>query len=231
MMNSITLKRWLKILLGKDLLILPQVNCPTLKYGRDEYDWTFCPVSINKDSIVYSFGVGHDISFDLALIKTFGLKVFAFDPTPKSVAWLKTQSLPSEFQYYPLGLSDHDGTMEFFESGGEQAVSYTEVKSNGQDDHNRPVHLQVCKLSTICSTLRHDHIDILKLDIEGSEYRVIPDILQSNIHVDQILVEFHHWFREIKVAQTRELIKIMNRRGYMIFNISTNGYEYSFIRK
>jgi FkbM family methyltransferase len=230
-MNLIILKRWVKVLLGRDLFMMPQVNCPKIHYGNKEYDWTFCPVGINRESIVYSFGIGRDISFDLALIENFGLKVFAFDPTPKSVAWLESQKLPSEFQYFPLGLSDHDGVMEFFETGGEEAVSFTELKLGEQWDGQQPVFLNVCNLPTICAMLKHDHIDILKLDIEGSEYRVIPDLLQSKIHIDQILVEFHHRFKEIKVAKTRELIKIMNHHGYLIFDISTSGYEYSFIKR
>jgi FkbM family methyltransferase len=229
-MNLIILKRWVKVLLGRDLFIMPQVDFPKLHYGRKDYDWTFCPVQINKNSIVYSFGIGRDISFDLALIENFGLKVFAFDPTPKSIAWLESQKLPSEFQYFPLGLSDHDGTMEFFETDGEHAVSYTELKLEDKKVRQQPIFLQVCKLLTICSMLNHDHIDILKLDIEGSEYRVLPDLLQSNIQVDQILVEFHHRFKEIKVAKTRQLIEILNLYGYKIFDISTSGYEYSFIK-
>jgi FkbM family methyltransferase len=230
-MNLMILKRWAKVLLGRDLLIMPQVDCPKLHYGRKDYDWTFCPVELNKDSIVYSFGVGRDISFDLALIDNFGLNVFAFDPTPKSNAWVKSQILPAEFHYFKLGLSDHDGRMEFFETGGDEAVSYTELNLSNESGDRKHVSLEVCRLSTIASKLNHNHIDILKLDIEGSEYRVLPDILQSDIHIGQILVEFHHRFRQIKATKTRQLIKLMNHHRYWIFFVSTNGYEYSFIRK
>lgn len=230
-MNFSILKRWVKVLIGRDIFVIPQVDCPKLHFGRKDYDWTFCPVEINKDSIVYSFGIGRDISFDLALIENFGLRVFAFDPTPKSVAWLESQILPPEFRYFPLGLSDQDGIMKFFETNGDKTVSYTELELGDQKNGKQPVVLNVCKLSTICAMLQHDHIDILKLDIEGSEYRVIPDILQSSIQIDQILVEFHHRFKEIKVTKTGELIKMMNRHGYLIFDISTSGYEYSFIKR
>jgi FkbM family methyltransferase len=229
-MDLTILKRYIKVLLGRDLFMKTQVKCPKLHYGKKEYDWTFCPIGLDKDSIVYSFGVGRDISFDLALIGNFGLRVFAFDPTPKSLAWLKTQILPPQFQYYPWGLSDHDGIMNFFETGGEQTVSYTELKVNDTGIDQNPVSLDVYKLSTICSLLNHNRVDILKLDIEGSEYRAIPDILFSNIYVGQILVEFHHRFKEVGVSKTRELIKALNCYGYSIFDVSKGGYEYSFIK-
>ena len=45
--------------------------------------------SIEKSSIVYSIGIGEDISFDIELMDTYGCNIFAFDPTPKSVLWVK----------------------------------------------------------------------------------------------------------------------------------------------
>jgi FkbM family methyltransferase len=230
-MNLAILKKWLKVKLGKDLYVQNQMDCPKLHYGEKDYDWTFCPVSLDTTSIVYSFGIGRNISFDLALIENFGVNVYAFDPTPKSLSWLEHQDLPTKFLYYPWGLSDYDGTMDFHELGGEQAVSYTGYQPSSPIKQARPLALEVLKFSTICSRLGHDHIHLLKMDIEGSEYRAIPDILNSSILVDQILVEFHHRFDGISVRQTSELIEILNAHGYYLFNVPPNGYEYSFLRK
>jgi hypothetical protein len=36
---------------------------------------------LDSNSIVYSFGLGADISFDKELIRRFNLSVFGFDPT------------------------------------------------------------------------------------------------------------------------------------------------------
>src|SRR5713101_7131829 len=46
---------------------------------------------IEPDPIVYSLGVGEDISFDLALIQQFGVTIHAFDPTPRVREWLASQ--------------------------------------------------------------------------------------------------------------------------------------------
>jgi len=40
----------------------------------------------------------------------------------------------------------------------------------------------------ITRELGHNHIDVLKMDIEGSEYDVIGTILASPVTIDQILV-------------------------------------------
>ena len=52
--------------------------------------------------VVYSFGVGTDIAFDLAMMKKYSAKVCAFDPTPKSIKWVENQDLPSSFRFFPM---------------------------------------------------------------------------------------------------------------------------------
>ncbi|HQH41245.1 MAG TPA: FkbM family methyltransferase, partial [Bacteroidales bacterium] len=72
--------------------------------------------------------------------------------------------------------------------------------------------------------------DILKMDIEGAEYKVIQNIQALDFRPQQILIEFHHRFPEIQLSDTRTAIKTLNELGYKIFYISPNGEEYSFFR-
>src|SRR5439155_17705541 len=65
--------------------------------GSGIASWIICPDTLTSEGIVYSFGVGDNIAFDLELIESFGVHVFAFDPTPDSVAWIKSQDVPREF--------------------------------------------------------------------------------------------------------------------------------------
>jgi len=95
---------------------------------------------------------------------------------------------------------------------------------------NSSIQMPVLRLATIMEKLGHDHIDVLKMDIEGAEYGVIADLLSCEIRVDQLLVEFHHRWPEVGLDKTRRAIHELNERGYRIFNISPNGEEYSFLR-
>ena len=89
-----------------------------------------------------------------------------------------------------------------------------------------PVH----RLTTIMERLGHDHIDLLKMDIEGAEYGVIADLLSCNIRVNQLLVEFHHRWPEVGVNKTKHAIRQLNERGHWIFNTSPTGEEYGFLK-
>ena len=82
------------------------IRCDYKWYGNEYGGFYVCPVFINENSIVYSFGIGEDISFDKALIDIHGCHVFGFDPTPKSIDWIKSQKLPENFNFYEYGLGD-----------------------------------------------------------------------------------------------------------------------------
>jgi hypothetical protein len=65
--------------------------------------WAIPEGFLRADSIAYTVGVGEDISFDLALVNTYGCKVFAFDPTPIAVEFMRKSRLPVGMSFIPLG--------------------------------------------------------------------------------------------------------------------------------
>lgn len=72
-------------------------------------------------------------------------------------------------------------------------------------------------------------IDVLKIDIEGGEYDVLPDILSSGFTINQLLLEFHHAYATIPYAKTLDAVTQIKRAGFDLFYISERTYEMSFI--
>ena len=83
----------------------------------------------------------------------------------------------------------------------------------------------------VVKMLKHSKIDVLKMDIEGSEYDVIDDILDYDIEITQIVIEFHERFFSNGKEKSIKLIKSMNKKGYKIFAVSKSYQEISFIKK
>ena len=202
-----------------------------MTFGNRYADWTFCPEQMHEDSIVYSFGVGVDISFDLQLIENFHVHVYAFDPSPGSIQWLETQNVPQEFHFYPFGLAFEDGNISFTKPADPGIRSLRVTDSRLQSvKKEATLTLPVHRLPTILGKLGHDRIDILKMDIESAEYEVINDIISSPVLISQVLIEFHHRFENVGIQQTKKAIARLNAAGYMIFNVSSSGDEISFIK-
>ena len=189
-------------------------------------------VSLKSNSIVYSFGVGEDISFDEDVIHEFECPVYAYDPTPKSKIFVERKKPSALFKYCDCGIADYDGKMKFYLPENEEYVSCTTYNRWGYDESKKkPIEVDVKKLSTLMQENNHTHIDLLKMDIEGSEYAVIDNILKEKIDIKQICVEVHHRFEGIGIAKTKELVRKLNENGYYIVAISDTKEEYTFVRK
>lgn len=176
---------------------------------------------------MYSFGVGEDVSFELGLIERFNVCVNAFDPTPRSLTWVRSQALPAAFVLHELGLAAWDGTASFSPPVDPTHVSYSMVRS---DQVGSAIRAPVRRLATIAAMLGHTHINLLKMDIEGAEYAALPDCLSSGLEIDQILVEFHHRWSSIGIAATKRAISFLRGAGYRIANVSPSGGEFTLLR-
>jgi FkbM family methyltransferase len=217
-----------KVALGVDSYIKKDININTISYGNLHACWTFHPELLNEKSIVYSFGVGDDISFDLSLINNFDLQIHAFDPTPKSVDWVSAQKLPNQFIFHPVGLADFDGKVKFNPPTNPNHISATLVARPETSDQAYKVEVRALK--SIMQELGHRQIDLLKMDVEGAEYLVIDDMQSKNIKPSQVLIEFHHRFKNIGAKKTVKSVKQLRDMGYKVFHVSENGEEISFIR-
>src|SRR5690349_12987182 len=80
--------RTIRYLLGRAIPHRIQVNLRKEKLGAENASWVISPDYLSPHSVVYSLGVGNEIRFDLLLIEKFSVDVYAFDPTPESVAWI-----------------------------------------------------------------------------------------------------------------------------------------------
>lgn len=195
--------------------------------GNYHAAWCIAPDHIKETDVIYSFGVGTDISFDLDLIAQYRCQVFAFDPTPRSIAWIAKQRLPEKLCFQDVGVAGTDGVIRFYPPANPDHVSFSTNIIHGASG---AVELPVARLRSIMDKLGHQRIALLKMDIEGSEYEVIDDIIKSGIEVGQLLVEFHHRFDLANLGKTRKAIDDLKRNGYRIFYISPSGEEYSFIK-
>jgi FkbM family methyltransferase len=223
---------WKKISYWKKILCRQEIYFP--RQIKAKYDWVGSEYGgfyvgrglLTKDSIVYSFGVGEDVTFDLELIKRYGLNVYAFDPTPLAIKFVEKENLSTQFHFESIGISDKDETALFYLSTDERDISGSIIDKNDNAD---TIQVEMKKTSSIMKELNHSHIDLLKMDIEGSEYAVLENILEEKIFPKQLCVEFHHRFPQIGLNQTKDIVRKLNNFGYKIAKISDFGLEYTFL--
>lgn len=221
------LKDWLRRRALAKAGIGIQVHRPRLCQGARSGMWTVDPTDLGPQSVVYSFGIGDNIAWELAMIEHFGCHVHAFDPTPRSLAWLRQQSLPQQLHVHPFGLAAYDGEQNFAVPAKPGDVNYRPLASGEGAGGNQA--LLVRRLDTLRRQLGHDRIDVLKIDIEGGEYGVLPDLLATGPRPKQLLIEFHHGYFGVPFQATRAALQLLQERGYRILDVSRRGLEFSLI--
>jgi len=129
---------------------------------------------------------------------------------------------------HPYGIAQktHEGT--FYLPKINQNVSGSIVEQSAVDAQNS-INVPLKSISDIMLELGHDHIDVLKMDIEGAEYDVIHGLVNSNISIGQILIEFHDRLFHGDLSMSIESVKLLRSAGYRIFAVSDTFEEVSFV--
>jgi len=219
-----------KIITGQEPYIGKQASVKTKWFGNRFAGFYVATEQLNSSSIVYSFGVGEDISFDQELIAASGCTVFGFDPTPKSIDFIKSKGSIPNYSFTPIGLYKHDGSISFYLPANPNHVSCTVINRSENEEALVKVDVPVKKFSSIVAELGHKKIDVLKMDIEGSEYEVLDDVLSTPVVIPQILIEFHHRFAEVGKEKTIEAIAKLKRAGYKVAKVSDTNEEVTFVK-
>ena len=205
-------------------------KCAVMHLGSDYGGWCIHPERLSAASVVYSFGVGEDVSFDLALIEQFGLSVHAFDPTPRVIQWVEEQSLPPQLHYHPFGIAEFSGTAMFYPPAKPTNVSHS-MLNRRRSGAGHVLELPVYTLQAIMEKLGHERVDLLKMDIEGAEYAMIENALAGSVQVDQWLIEFHHRFRRVGRQRTKTALETLREAGFEVFHVSSDATDFSMLRR
>ncbi len=195
-------------------------------YGSNYGGFYLCPDNLNANSIIYSFGLGEDISFDLAVINNFNCQVYGFDPTPKSLQYVE-QLGEKKLVIRGIGIGKSQGVLTFYLPKNSDHVSGSLLKNHKLD---AKIEVNIDTFDNLVCFYNHTEIDVLKMDIEGTEFEVIPEILNSKVVVKQILIEFHPRFFLDGYLRLYRILKILKSHGYKCFAISSSYNEISFIK-
>jgi FkbM family methyltransferase len=205
-----------------------QVQRALQAMGSDYGGYSLDPSLIGPGAVVYSLGVGQDISFDLGLIQRYGLTVHAFDPTPRVKTWLASQVLPEQFQFHDVGIADFDGDGIFYLPPRQDHISHSLIRARQYSRDS--IQVPMIRLHTAMQRLGHNRIDLLKVDIEGAEYTVLQDLIQERIPVTQILIEFHHRLSSVGTRATKRMLSLLEDYGMKVCHVCPRMEVFTLVR-
>jgi FkbM family methyltransferase len=187
------------------------------------YGGWWVPTSVlTPGAVAYCAGAGDDVTFDLALLG-HGLRVTTFDPTPRSVTYVNSLRIEDErFRFVPVGWWNEDTEIEVYAPRDPAHASYSalDLQATG-----RSITVPVRRVATLARELSDTALDIIKMDIEGAEMVVIPDILSSGPLPRVLCVEFD------KVRPMRDVISLIRRvKRAGLVPVRSEGRNVTFVR-
>jgi FkbM family methyltransferase len=174
--------------------------------------------------VAYCAGAGEDTTFDTALLER-GLWVTTFDPTPRAIAHVRaTMPNSPRFRFEPIGWWDSSTELRFYAPTNPAHVSHSALNLQRTGEYFiapvAPVHVLARRLGD------DDTVHLIKMDIEGAEYRVIDSLLEFGPLPEILCVEFD---QPQPVRKTVAAVRRLQRAGFELNYIDR--WNYTFTRR
>lgn len=226
------IKLGINIIRGGDAIIKRDVVLDLCNVGNYEMDSAFIcldKLMKKKEIIIVSAGIGDQINFELDIMERLKDKrviLLAIDPTPKSLKFLSDSVLPDDFVVVPYALCGKNEELSFALPAAEgwTSGSTEELLEDGRQLKTE-IKVQGKTLKTILEEHGIEKIDLLKMDIEGSEFDVLDNILSDGIPVEQMTIDLHHHIMKNNTHLVKNLIDKLHKSGYQICYVDKMHYN------
>ena len=230
--------------------------------GSDYGGWSLLDNKNLENKFIISAGLGEDASFDIELINKYNCKVIVVDPTPRAIDHyneiIKSSGMLKKDFYkeggkqiissYDLtninhknfilirkGLYNSDGEeLKFFAPPNKNHVSYS--ITDWQNDYKKRSEFIKIKTITVKSILKEfdiQNLEMIKLDIEGSEIEVLDLMIDEKILPNQILVEFDELnkINEIAIKRFSDIHRKLLLEKYELIKTNSKFPDFLYIKK
>lgn len=143
---------------------------------------------LNSDSIVFDIG-GYHGDFAAAIYDKYKCNIYIFEPVPEFFKICSERFADNmKIRCLNFGLSNHDGFMNI--GLAENASSFSSPHVQGP-----ALKVELRSAATYIHTLNINQIDLMKINIEGGEFEVIPSVIASGhiAKIKNLQIQFHNF--------------------------------------
>lgn len=158
--------------------------------GTSYGGWTIPTPWVDDTWTCYSIGAGADVSFDTELVRRFGARVRSIEPVETYVrlAAEAGQGL-DRFSAHRAAIAPADGVVTMQRS--HEAVSES-LSAASLYDSSSVVEVPARSVPSLMREFGDARVDLLKIDVEGLEYELIPQFALLEWGVQILTFQVHH---------------------------------------
>lgn len=146
---------------------------------------------LDEDSIIFDVGAAYGKGAQ-ELFNLYGATVYAFEPQPLAFEKLRERFVDNpKVHALPYGLGSEDALVPM-----ELAGMASTLRTDGKKRF-KTVDIQIRDIAAVVDELGIEQIDLIKINIEGGEFDLLPRILESGLadRTRYFLIQFHEWYR------------------------------------
>lgn len=204
-------RRWFEDRLGR---LEPAEHAGMQELGTAYGGWQLPAEDLRDRWTAYCIGAGGDISTDLILRERWDMTVRCIEPVEAFCEQARAEAGDDRaFTVRQAAVMPTDGpiTMTINPHPGARSVSAAGLYLGSTD-----VEVDGRTIPTLMREFGDDHIDLLKLDVEGVEYDIVPTLELRALGVQVFATQLHH---NGGVRRARALIEAVERQGYELVGL------------
>jgi FkbM family methyltransferase len=150
--------------------------------------------NLDSQSVVLDFGANVGM-FSLYISDIYNSKLYAYEPNPNCINYLKKLFYKNKkVKIFNKAISNKSKSLKlYFSKNDKKKIETFDGCSLDSKKENIDLkNYRIIKTINIKKVLsKHKYIDLLKIDIEGWEYKIINYILKNMNKIKYIYIEFH----------------------------------------
>jgi len=170
------------------LTFKPKALFDLLRIGKsNDGGYLVCKKAVNQSEFLVSFGISNDFSFEKHFVQLNKIPVHAYDPSISLKFFIK-QILFNLFRLnFNNFIKEITNTFKFYNffNNRDNLIFYNQIGVGGNRIWKN------IKFQEIISKTNFNKNIFIKIDIEGSEYRVLDELIEYQDHIEGLVIEFH----------------------------------------
>ena len=183
---------------------------------------------------MWGFGVSKEIRFEEGIRRDNNkVKIYTWDPTPMSSDTIRTANSKGANVIHTLKAYDPSEKSMMFYTTDHKKRCWS-LENHDPANLVDTIEVQTTSLSSIVKELGKD-VDMIKLDIEGRWFEMCSEILDLELPVKMVLVEFEMYFGPIEqeFGKLDQIIDRFKNKGYQVYTnrlLTGSNIEISFLK-
>lgn len=187
----------------------------------DNYDLDNCNVV---------FDIGANVGMWTKYILTRNAKkVYCFEPNKKAISHLK-ESLKNDSNtaIVEKAVYKENTSLQFYIDDSNSLISSLIPESG----HTPSYNVDAITLEEAIRESGESHIDLVKIDVEGSEFGIIESLTQETANkIDSFLIEYHDFYFQEGMQKVYDLIGKLENLGYTVEKSTIKNSKFIYAAK